>query len=138
MTAPVPEPVPEPGTAVGQAGGVPADVVLAHYGGAPEALGHGGDPVASVALYLLPHLCAPDHLAPRGAAQTVHGLPVTGFGTLRAGGAEFALPLEIAEIAPGGVQAPDPRAASAGHGARIVARLVAAAADMLTQMKARG
>lgn len=102
-------------------------------GGAPESLGHGGDPVASVALHLVPALCG--DLAGGLAPGNVLGLPITGFGTVAAGGAEFALPLHIAEIAPGGVQAAQPGHASAARGAAIVARLVAAGTTMLEAMR---
>lgn len=105
-------------------------------GGDPAALGHGGDPVASVALHLRPDLCAPERLAPREAQPPFLGLPVSGFGTLAAGGAEFGVPLNLDEIAPGGTQAQDPRGANAAHGARIVERLVAAGAAMLTALEA--
>jgi creatinine amidohydrolase len=100
-------------------------------GGEAAALGHGGDPVASVALHLRPDLCAPGRFAPRAAQPPFLGLPVSGFGTLAAGGAEFGVPLNLDEIAPGGVQVADPRGANAEHGARIVARFVAAATALL-------
>lgn len=107
----------------------------AELGGAPESLGHGGDPVASVALHLFPALCDPAQLAPPAAPRgAVHGIPVSGFGTLRLADAEFGVPLHIGEIAPGGVQAADPRSARAPRGARIVERLVAAGAEMLVHM----
>lgn len=104
-------------------------------GGAAEALGHGGDPVASVALHLRPDLCQPGKLAPRAAAAPFLGLPVSGFGTIRAEGVDFGVPIELPEIAPGGVQAMDPSKADAGLGARIVARHVAAATALLAAMK---
>ncbi len=106
-------------------------------GGDPAALGHGGDPVYSVALHLRPDLCHPEAAVPRaGPAPPFLGLAVTGFGTVRAGEAEVAMPLTIEEIAPGGVQAPDPRGASAAHGARLVERLVAAGVAVLDAMRA--
>lgn len=101
-------------------------------GGDMAALGHGGDPVASVALHVRPDLCAPGKLTARLPQPPFMGLPVSGFGTLAAGGAEFGVPLNLDEIAPGGVQATDPRGANAEHGAHIVARFVAAATAMLT------
>ncbi|WP_431304402.1 creatininase family protein [Sediminicoccus sp. BL-A-41-H5] len=107
----------------------------AELGGAPEALGHGGDPVASVALHLRPDLCDAAKLAPRAAPEPFLGLPVSGFGTLRAEGVDFGVPIELPEIAPGGVQATDPSGANAELGARIVARHVAAAAAMLAAMR---
>ncbi|MBY0336490.1 MAG: creatininase family protein [Acetobacteraceae bacterium] len=107
----------------------------AELGGDAAALGHGGDPVASVALHLRPELCHPERLAPRAAPAPFLGLPVTGFGSVRAGGVEFGVPIELPEIAPGGTQAADPRGASAAHGARITERLVAAGAAMLAALE---
>lgn len=104
-------------------------------GGDPAALGHGGDPVASVALHLLPNLCRPQAAHPRAPAAPFLGLPVTGFGTVACGGADFAVPIEVAEIADGGVQAADPRGANPAHGARITQRLVDAGAAMLAAMR---
>jgi creatinine amidohydrolase len=100
-------------------------------GGEAAALGHGGDPVASVALHLRPDLCDPAKLAARAPQPPFMGLPVSGFGTVTAGGVEFGVPLNLGEIAPGGVQAADPRGANAEHGARIVARFITGALALL-------
>lgn len=108
----------------------------AELGGEARALGHGGDPVASVALHLRPDLCAPENFAPRAAQAPFLGLPVSGFGTIRAEGVDFGVPIELPEIAPGGVQAADPSTANAEHGARIVARFITSAVAMLAAMKA--
>lgn len=109
-------------------------------GGDPKALGHGGDPVVSVGLHLRPDLCAPGKLAPRAAQAPFLGLEVSGFGTIRAPGedcgVDFGVPIELPEIAPGGVQAADPSTANPEHGARIVARFVTSATAMLAAMKA--
>ena len=105
-------------------------------GGDMAALGHGGDPVASVALHLRPDLCRPERAAPRAAPAPFLGLPVSGFGTVLAGGVDFGVPIELDEIAPGGVQPADPRGANEAHGARIVDRLVAAGAAMLAAIEA--
>jgi creatinine amidohydrolase len=104
-------------------------------GGSPDSLGHGGDPVWSVALYLRPDLCRPERARAREAATPVLGLPVADFGTLRVAGVPFAVPMEVEEVAPGGVACADSRAGSAEHGARLVARLVEAGAAMLAQLK---
>lgn len=104
-------------------------------GGAPEALGHGGDPIGSVALHLRPDLCTPAAMKPRQALPPFLGLPVSGFGTVRAAGVDFGVPIEGEEVAAGGVAAPDPSGCRAEHGARIVARLVEAATAMLSAMK---
>lgn len=108
----------------------------AELGGDPPALGHGGDPVASVALHLLPELCRPEAARARAQAAPFLGLPVTGFGTVACGGADFAVPIEVGEIAEGGVQAADPRGANAAHGAHITKRLVDAGVAMLAAMRA--
>lgn len=104
-------------------------------GGDSAALGHGGDPIASVALHLFPGLCHPRRFAPRQPPGTMFGQPVAGFGALRVGGAEFNLPMNIDKIAPGGVQATDPRGSDAARGAAIVERLVAAGTAMLQAMR---
>lgn len=105
-------------------------------GGSAAALGHGGDPVVSVGMHLRPDLCLPQNLAPRAAPEPFLGLPVSGFGTVRAGGVDFGVPIELPEIAPGGVQAADPSGAKVELGARIVARHVSSATAMLAAMKA--
>ena len=116
-----------------------ATALHAELGGGPGSLGHGGDPVWSVALHLRPDLCRPERAAlpPRGKAPSpILGLPVSGFGAVRCGEVEFAVPTEVEEAAPGGVApATDPRAGSAEHGARIVERLVAAGAAMVIQLR---
>jgi creatinine amidohydrolase len=107
-------------------------------GGTPERLGHGGDPVWSVLLHLRPELARPERLRARQAPPPVLGLPVSGFGLVRCGGAEFSLPLTVEEIAPGGVAAPDAKGGSAEFGAALVERLVAAGATMLGQLSQEG
>jgi creatinine amidohydrolase len=108
----------------------------AGLGGAPGSLGHGGDPVWSVALHLRPELCRPGRAPAAGAAPPAFlGLPVSGFGQVRCGGAEFAVPMAVEEAAPGGVAAPAPRGGSAEYGARLVEALVAAGAAMVVQLR---
>lgn len=104
-------------------------------GGSAGALGHGGDPIASVALHLWPDLCHREAMKPRTPLPPVLGLPVSGFGTIRAEGVDFGVPIELEEVAAGGVAAADPSGASAEHGAAIVARFVKAATAMLAAMK---
>jgi creatinine amidohydrolase len=104
-------------------------------GGEAAALGHGGDPVWSVALFLAPELCRPERARPREARRPFRGLEVTGFGTVRCQGVEFAMPIQVGEIAPGGVACEDSRGGSAAHGAAIVKRLVEAGAAMLLHLR---
>ncbi|WP_424810835.1 creatininase family protein [Roseococcus sp. YIM B11640] len=104
-------------------------------GGKADALGHGGDPIASVAQHLRPDLCVPGAMKPRQPLPPFLGLPVSGFGTIRAAGVDIGVPIELEEVAAGGVAAADPSGASADHGARIVARFVEAASALLAAMK---
>jgi creatinine amidohydrolase len=114
-----------------------AGALHAELGGPPSSLGHGGDPVYSVALHLVPELCRPERAGPRAAAGECLGLPLTDFGTLRCGGVAFSVPATVAENAPGGVACADSRDASAERGAAITERLVAAGAAMLRQLRAQ-
>lgn len=108
----------------------------AELGGGADSFGHGGDPVWSVALHLRPDLCRPERARPRAPdSRSFDGLPVSGYGQVRCGGAEFAVPTEAEEVAPGGVIAPDPRGGSAAHGARLVEKLVAAGAAMVVHLR---
>jgi creatinine amidohydrolase len=104
-------------------------------GGQPITFGHGGDPVASVTMALKPELCRPQAARAREATGPYLGVPPTGFGAIRAHGVEFAVPMWVEEVAPGGVAAPDPRGANAAHGARIVEQLVAAGASICAQLR---
>jgi creatinine amidohydrolase len=104
-------------------------------GGQPITFGHGGDPVASVTMALKPELCRPEKARPRDATGPYLGVPPTGFGAIRAHGVEFAVPMWVEEVAPGGVAAPDPRGANAAHGLRMVEQLVAAGASICAQLR---
>ena len=104
-------------------------------GGQPITFGHGGDPVASVTMALKPELCRPEAARAREATGPYLGVPPTGFGAIRAHGVEFAVPMWVEEVAPGGVAAPDPRGANAAHGLRMVEQLVAAGASICAQLR---
>ncbi len=106
----------------------------AELGGSPESLGHGGDPVWSVAQALRPDLCHPDRARQRQPVAPVLGLPVANFGTVRVAGVEINIPMEVEEVAPGGVACADSRPGNAEHGERIVTRLVEAGAAMVAQL----
>ena len=112
----------------------------AELGGLPAALGHGADPIWSVALHLLPDLCRPERIPapplPDAAPPAALGLPAAGFGLVRCGGAEFAVPMDVEAAAPGGVAVgAEPQAGNAEHGAALVEKLVAAGAAMIMQLR---
>lgn len=113
-----------------------AGALHAELGGSPVSFGHGGDPVWSVALALRPDLCKPEAAREKQPVPPILGLPVANFGTLRVKGVEINVPMEVEEVAPGGVACADSRPGNAGHGARIVARMVEAGAAMLSWLKA--
>jgi creatinine amidohydrolase len=95
------------------------------------AVGHGGDPVASVARHLLPDLCPPT-AGPAAPAGSVLGLPVSGFGTVRFDGVDIDMPMEFERIGSTG----DPTAASAERGGVLVERLVIIGAALAAHLTA--
>jgi creatinine amidohydrolase len=107
----------------------------AEFGGAAASLGHGGDPVASVTMHLRPDLCRPEAARERAPAGPFLGMAPTGFGAIRMHGVEFAVPMWVEEVAPGGIAAADPRLANAAHGAAIAERLIAAGAAMCVRLR---
>jgi creatinine amidohydrolase len=104
--------------------------------GATGTLGHGGDPVWSVALALVPELCRPDRLAGPAPSLPVLGLPVSGFGTIRFEEVDLTVPIEIDRIAPSGVFGADPRGGSAEAGARAVDWLAGLGARLIAHLSA--
>lgn len=108
-----------------------AGALHAELGGSPDSMGHGGDPVWSVALHLRPDLCRPERARARQPVPPILGQPVADFGTIRVAGVPFAVPTEHEEVGPGGVACADSRPGSAAHGERIAARLVEAGAAMV-------
>lgn len=111
--------------------------LLEAWGAPAAATGHGGNPVLSVAMHLVPQLCAPGLAAPRQPPGRIFGRPVTNFGAMRLGEVDFALPTHVGEVAPGGVQAEDARGADADLGARLCGALAEAAAAMLALMRSQ-
>ena len=115
-----------------------AATILTELVGPAEArarIGHGADPLGSVAAHLLPALVRPDLVpdAPRPATPFL-GLDISGFGTARFRGAEIDLPIELDRIAPGGVAGGDPRACSAETGAAVTERLVEIGAGLIGRL----
>jgi creatinine amidohydrolase len=106
-------------------------------GGDRATLGHGADPLWSVALALFPELCRPDLMRGPEPPPPVLGLPVTGFGTLDAFGLDVTVPIELDRIAPSGVVGGDPARGSAELGARAVAWIVEAGARLIAHLAAQ-
>jgi creatinine amidohydrolase len=100
---------------------------------AKRASGHGADPLTSVAMHLFPDLIRPDLVPASAPPPEFRGMRISGFGTVDFEGAEIAVPLEVAQIAPNGVWQGDPRLCSATTGAALVERL----ADIGARLAAR-
>lgn len=103
-------------------------------GGDRTTLGHGADPVWSVARALFPSLCRPDLVRGPEPPPPALGLPVTGFGTIDAFGLDVTVPLDLDAIAPSGVAAGDPTRGSAEIGARAVAWIVEAGSRLVAHL----
>ena len=103
-------------------------------GGDRTTLGHGADPVWSVARALLPELCRPELMRGAEKPPPVLGFPVTGFGTLDAFGLDVSVPVELDAIAPTGVAGGDPARGSEAVGARAVAWIVEAGARLVAHL----
>lgn len=101
-------------------------------------LGHGADPVWSVALALLPHLCRPDMIPDPVPQSSVQGMAVTGLGAARFEEIEIGLPIEYDVTAPNGVLAGDPRRGDAAVGERAVAWLAEQGARLIVHLREQG
>jgi creatinine amidohydrolase len=101
-------------------------------------VGHGADPVWSVALALLPELCRPDLIPDPVPPGSVQGMAVTGLGTARFEEIELGLPIEYDIAAPNGVLAGDPRRGDAAVGERAVAWLAEQGARLIVHLRDQG
>lgn len=90
---------------------------------AVRARGHGGDPITSVYLHLLPDLMRPD-LVREPERQSAFGLPTAGVRAVTFEGLPVALPLDVTDVEPNGLLGGDPRLATAEIGAAITDHLV--------------
>jgi creatinine amidohydrolase len=74
--------------------------------------GHGADVLTSLAMHFFPDRVREDLIPGPSDRAEVMGLPVTGLATVGFEGIHISVPLEIAELAPNGVAAGDPRLCS--------------------------
>ena len=109
----------------------------AELGGSPASFGHGGDPVWSVALALRPDLCHPEAAREKQPVPRCSGCRSPISARSASSRRRDHVPMEVEEVAPGGVACADSRPGNAEHGARIVARLVEAGAAMLVPVEGR-
>jgi creatinine amidohydrolase len=109
-----------------------AAALMAADGLAAGRLGHGADPVASIAMHLF-GLRAPE--APAAEAARVLGLEVVDFGGVDFQGVRIDMPMEFDEIAPAGA-APgaDGSTATAADGKMLVERLTEIGARLVAHV----
>jgi creatinine amidohydrolase len=103
---------------------------------ARRASGHGADPLTSIAMHLFPDWMRPDLLPAPAAPPPIHGMAVSGFGTVLFEGVELAVPLEIAQVTSSGVWGGDPHLASAQTGAALVEELTRIGAHLAAAVRA--
>jgi creatinine amidohydrolase len=87
--------------------------------------GHGADVLTSLAMHFFPERVREDLIPAPSERPEVMGLPVTGLATVSFEGVNISVPLEVAELAPNGVAAGDPRLCSPETGAALAEKLIA-------------
>jgi creatinine amidohydrolase len=90
---------------------------------AKKMSGHGADVLTSLAMHFFPERIRWDLIPGPSNLPEVMGLPVTGLATVGFEGFNISVPLEVAELAPNGVAAGDPRLCSAETGAALAEKL---------------
>jgi len=91
---------------------------------AQQTSGHGTDVLTSLAMHFFPERVRWDLIPAPGDPPEVMGLPVTGLATVGFEGVNISVPLEVADLAPNGVAAGDPRLCSPETGAALAEKLV--------------
>jgi creatinine amidohydrolase len=91
---------------------------------ARQTSGHGADVLTSLVMHFFPDWVRWDMIPEPSKRPQVMGLPVTGLATVGFDGVDISVPLEVAELAPNGVSAGDPRLCSPETGAALAQKLV--------------
>jgi creatinine amidohydrolase len=91
---------------------------------AKQTSGHGADVLSSLAMHFFPERVRWDLIPAPADRLEVMGLPVTGLATVGFEGVNISVPLEVADLAPNGVAAGDPRLCSPETGAALAEKLV--------------
>ena len=91
---------------------------------ATAAFAHGGDPITSVSLHLVPELMRMDLITREEAKGEMLGLPTVGLSGVRFRDVEVAVPLDITDRCSNGIAGGDPTRSSAEIGRRITDYIV--------------
>lgn len=113
---------------------VPGALMAALFGEAPVR-GHGGEPVTSVAMHLMPGEVRDLAEGPRDAPGALLGLPLRGVSGADFHGLRVNLPVQAAEIAADGRLAGSGAHATAEKGAAITADLVTRLSALVRHMQ---
>ncbi len=105
------------------------DVIERVYGTKVQ-LGHGGEPMGSIMMYLRPDRVQMSRAGEWGR-RDVLGCPVEGLGTLRVGAVRVAVALDMEDVTPPTGSMSDPSLASADRGRQLVDYAVGACAGFL-------
>ena len=105
------------------------EVVEKVYGG-KVTLGHGGEPMGSLMMYLRPGKVHLERAGEWGRLD-VFGVPTEGLGTIRVGNLRVAVPLDMEDIAPPTGSLSDPTLASAERGRQLFEAALAACITFL-------
>lgn len=89
-----------------------------HGDNAGAARGHGGDPLTSVYLHLMPEKVRTDLIATR-AGRSAFGMTPSGVNAASFDGVTVNLPLDVTDVTDNGIISGDPRLSSAAIGKRI-------------------
>jgi creatinine amidohydrolase len=113
---------------------VPAALLRDHFGEAPVR-GHGGEPITSVAMHLLPNAARALEVSPEDRRGQLLGLPLRGVSGADFGGLRVNLPVTASEISPDGLLCGDATRASAEAGAAITKDLVTRLSALVMQLQ---
>jgi len=105
------------------------DVIERVYGGKVE-LGHGGEPIGSLMMYLRPERVQLQRAGAFGR-RTVFGCPTEGLGAIKVNGIRAAVPLDMEDVTPPTGSLSDPKLGSAERGRQLLEYAVEACAGFL-------
>lgn len=105
------------------------DLIERVYGGKVE-LGHGGEPVGSLMMYLRPERVQLQRAGAFGR-RTVFGMPTDGLNGIKVNGIRAAVPLDMEDVTPPTGSLSDPKLGSAERGKQLFEHAVHACAGFL-------
>jgi creatinine amidohydrolase len=109
---------------------IQAPEVIERVYGAGTRMGHGGEPIGSLNMYLRPERMQMQRAGAFGPRQ-VFGCPIEGLGAIRVGGIRVAVPLDMEDVTPPTGSLSDPTLGSAERGRELLEHAVAACAEFL-------